>query len=88
MAELSHPNISRIYDIEEVGSQRFLVLEYLEGETLSQRSSRSPLSIEETVRIGKALDAEFIYNTDDIGGGGGGLPIIFLEPNGDGGAER
>jgi hypothetical protein len=32
------------------------------------------------VRIEKALDAQYIYNTDDIGGGGGALPFIFLQP--------
>ena len=57
VAELSHPNISRIYDIEEADGHRFLVLEYLEGETLADRIQRGPLSIEETVRIGTALAA-------------------------------
>ena len=34
---------------------------------------------ETKTRITKALDAQFIYNTDDIGGGGGGRIILFGE---------
>ena len=36
---------------------------------------------EAKVRIDKALDADYIYNIDDMGGGGG-LPFFFFQPNG------
>jgi hypothetical protein len=37
---------------------------------------------EAKVRIEKALDAHYIYNTDDLGGGGGLLPYLLLQPQG------
>lgn len=37
IAELDHPNIARIYDFQEVDGRQFLVMEYLEGETLADR---------------------------------------------------
>jgi len=54
-AELSHPNIADIYDLEDADGHRFLVLEYLEGETLAQRIDRGPLPIADVLRIGRAL---------------------------------
>ena len=33
LASLNHPNIASIYGLEEVAGQRYLVLEYVEGET-------------------------------------------------------
>ena len=33
-------------------------------------------------RIEKALDADYIYNADDLGGGGGGFFILFQDPEG------
>src|SRR5436190_4402629 len=38
LASLNHPNIAAIYDFQEVGGIRFLVLELVEGETLAERS--------------------------------------------------
>jgi hypothetical protein len=44
---------------------------------------------EAKIRITGVLDAQFIYNTDDIGGGGGGLPFFFMEPGDErGGSPR
>src|SRR5215470_6576781 len=37
LASLSHPNIAGIFGLEESNGRRFLVLEYIEGETLAQR---------------------------------------------------
>jgi serine/threonine protein kinase len=51
LASLNHPNIAAIHGVEEADGKRFLVLELVEGETLSERLSRGALPIEETLEI-------------------------------------
>src|SRR5207253_5689273 len=53
LASLNHPNIAAIYDLEEAGDTRFLVLELVEGETLEDRIQRGPLRLEEALDIAK-----------------------------------
>ena len=40
LASLNHPNIAGIYGLEQADGSRFLVLEYVEGETLQTRLKR------------------------------------------------
>jgi serine/threonine-protein kinase len=51
LASLNHPNIAAIHGVEEAEGKRFLVLELVEGETLAERLSRGPLSLEETLDV-------------------------------------
>ena len=51
LASLNHPNIATIYDVQEAGETRFLVLELVEGETLAQRIQRGPIPVEEALDI-------------------------------------
>src|SRR5687767_1492846 len=48
LATLSHPHICAVFDVghtsTDQGAIDFLVIEYLEGETLAQRLTRGPLS--------------------------------------------
>jgi serine/threonine protein kinase/Tol biopolymer transport system component len=50
VAGLLHPNICVLHDIGAEGSLEYLVMEYVEGETLARRIARGPLSIEDAVR--------------------------------------
>ncbi len=44
-AKLDHPNICAIYDVNEVGSLTFIVMQYIEGETLAENMDREPLTL-------------------------------------------
>jgi hypothetical protein len=61
LAAFNHQNILSIYDVGEHGGQPYLVFELLEGQTLRQRMSASPLSIAEALdlvgQIASGLDA-------------------------------
>src|SRR5262249_19033679 len=47
LAAVTHPNIAAVYGFEQVDDQCALVMEMIEGETLSERIQREQLSIEE-----------------------------------------
>jgi serine/threonine protein kinase len=47
LASLNHPNIAAIYDLQEAGDTRLLVLELVDGEMLSKRLERGALPMEE-----------------------------------------
>jgi eukaryotic-like serine/threonine-protein kinase len=50
---LNHPNILTVYEIGEVEQRRFIVTEYIEGETLRQRLTNAP---QQRLRLSEALD--------------------------------
>jgi eukaryotic-like serine/threonine-protein kinase len=60
ISSLNHPRICTLYDVGHQDGVDFLVMEYLEGESLADRLRRSAISLKETVRIGmevcEALD--------------------------------
>jgi len=52
IAALSHPHICSLYDVGREGETEYLVMELLEGETLSQRLTKGPLPPELTLKCG------------------------------------
>jgi eukaryotic-like serine/threonine-protein kinase len=60
IASLNHPHICTLHDIGRQGNSDFLVMEYLEGETLAQRLEKGSLRLDEVLRyateIADALD--------------------------------
>src|SRR5262245_43202478 len=60
ISSLSHPHICALFDIGREAGTDYLVMEYLEGETLSARLERGPLSLRESldcaIQIADALD--------------------------------
>jgi eukaryotic-like serine/threonine-protein kinase len=60
ISSLSHPGICTLYDLGQEGDTHFLVMEYLDGESLAQRLTRGPLPMNEVLRFGadiaEALD--------------------------------
>jgi serine/threonine-protein kinase len=49
---LNHPNIITIHDIGEADGHPYIATEFIDGETLRRRMSRSPLTVDEALDIG------------------------------------
>jgi len=52
ISQLSHPHICSLYDIGRQDGTDYLVMEYIEGETLTQRLAKGPLPAEQYLRSG------------------------------------
>ncbi|MFA6958218.1 MAG: protein kinase [Thermoanaerobaculia bacterium] len=66
LSQISHPNICVIHDVGEQvdaaadpsappSTVRYLVMEYLEGESLAQRLQRGPMPVDQVLRIGAQI---------------------------------
>ena len=60
IASLNHAHICTLYDVGREGGTDYLVMEYVEGETLAERLKKGPLPVEQVLRyaieIADALD--------------------------------
>ena len=55
ISSLSHPNICHLYDIGQQDGISYLVMEYLNGETLADRLGKGPLKLEEVLKVGAEI---------------------------------
>src|SRR5881409_1435312 len=51
IAAMNHPHICTLYDVGQQDGAEFLVMEYLEGETLASRIARGPLPLDEALKV-------------------------------------
>ena len=52
VSSLNHPNICTLHDIGRAQGIDFMVMEYIEGETLAERIARGAIPLEEAIEIG------------------------------------
>jgi eukaryotic-like serine/threonine-protein kinase len=55
ISSLSHPNICHLYDVGQHDGIHYLVMEYLEGETLGERLRKGRLTLEQVFRVGTEI---------------------------------
>jgi Tol biopolymer transport system component len=55
ISQLSHPHICALHDVGSQDGVEYLVMEYLEGETLSDRLAKGALPLEQTLRFGQEI---------------------------------
>ncbi|HYJ93225.1 MAG TPA: protein kinase, partial [Vicinamibacterales bacterium] len=60
ISQLNHPNICTLHDVGQEGAIDFLVMEYVEGETLAARLARGQIPLDQAmaygIQIAEALD--------------------------------
>jgi serine/threonine protein kinase len=52
ISALEHPNICALYDVGEADGVHFIVIQYLEGQTLADRLVRGPMPVAQVIRHG------------------------------------
>jgi serine/threonine protein kinase/Tol biopolymer transport system component len=55
VSKLNHPNICTLFDVGDEGATHFLVMEYLEGETLEHRIKRGPLALDMALKYAEQI---------------------------------
>ncbi len=86
LASLNHPKIAAIYGLEEADGVRFLSLELVEGETLTEQLTKGPLPVEEALEVcrqmGEGVEAahekSVIHRDSTIAGEGQAFPITVI----------
>ncbi|MBL8760937.1 MAG: serine/threonine-protein kinase [Phycisphaerae bacterium] len=55
LASLNHPNIGAIFGLEESASRQYLILEFIDGETLGDRLINGPVPVDEALSLAKQI---------------------------------
>src|ERR1051326_2000331 len=55
ISSLNHPNICTLHDVGSQNGMDYLVMEYVEGETLAKRLEKGPLPLEQVLNCGGQL---------------------------------
>ncbi len=55
LALLNHPDIGAIYGLEEANGHQYLILEFVEGETLADRLAEGPIPMDEALTLAKQV---------------------------------
>jgi len=61
VAKLEHPAIIPVYDYADKDGQPYLVMKFIEGETLKARLKRKPLTLTETITIFESVATGLTY---------------------------
>ena len=61
VAKLEHPNIVPIYDYSEHEARPYLVMKYIEGDTLKARLGQGPLSSDEIAKVVNSVGSALSY---------------------------
>jgi serine/threonine protein kinase len=54
-ASLDHPYICKVYELVETGAETFIVMEFVEGETLASMLQRGTIPLQRTLHIGREI---------------------------------
>ena len=60
-ASLDHPYVCKVYELVETPTDTFIVMEYIEGETLASMLKRGPLPLPQVLQLGREI-AEGLAN--------------------------
>jgi len=55
LASLNHPNVGGIHGLESADGHQYLVLEYIEGETLADRLAAGPIPVADSLPLAKQI---------------------------------
>src|SRR5580704_4095309 len=55
ISSLNHPNICVLHDVGNEGGTAYLVMEYVQGETLEARLQKGPLPLEQVLKLGAQI---------------------------------
>src|SRR5436190_10106231 len=66
ISSLSHPHICALYDVGNQDGTEYLVMEFIDGESLAERIRRGPLPLSQILRYGAQI-AEALHHAHRAG---------------------